>query len=116
MTDKPVKKPTAAKAGSAKAAAGKSAEKGVRKTPAKRSAPKTKKAPAQPENVVRIDGKDYPVKSLSDRARAQILNLQATDQRITHLEQELLITQTARKAYADALASELGASKDDTLQ
>lgn len=88
----------------------------VPKTPTKRSTRKAKTADAGKENTVRIEGKDYSLDSLSGQARAQILNLRATDQRIEHLKQELLITQTARQAYAEALADELGASKDQTLQ
>jgi len=83
----------------------------ARKRPASGS-----KAVSAEDKVIRIDGRDYSVGGLTDEARAQILNLQATDQRIEHLKRELLITQTARQAYAEALESELGASKDATLQ
>lgn len=86
------------------------------KAPAKRPTRKAKSTEASKENAVRIEGQDYSLESLSGQARAQILNLRATDQRIEHLKQELLITQTARQAYAEALADELGASKDQTLQ
>jgi hypothetical protein len=112
-----------------KTSATKPSTKTARKTSAKPTAtakkPATRKAATKtkttskaksPEKNVRIDGKDYPLSSLSDQARAQILNLQATDQRIEHLQQELAITQTARKAYSEALAAELGAAKDVTIQ
>lgn len=55
-----------------------------------------------------IDGKDYDVATLSDAAKAQIMNIQAVDQEIAQLQVKLGIAQTARAAYSQALKAELG--------
>ena len=54
--------------------------------------------------TITIDGKDYDADSLSDSAKAQLTSLQVTDQEIQRLNIQLAITQTARNAYASALA------------
>jgi len=65
------------------------------------------------DQVVTIDGVDYPVKNLSDEAKAQYVNLRVTDEEINRLRQRMAIAQTARKAYGDALLAALpeGAAK-----
>lgn len=50
-----------------------------------------------------IDGIEYDSEALSDEAKAQIVSLQATEQKIAQTQQELAILQTARNAYAAAL-------------
>lgn len=62
---------------------------------------------AEQLKTITIDGTEYNLAELSDAARAQLNNLQVTDQEIAHLEQRLAIFQTARTAYATALKSEL---------
>jgi len=57
--------------------------------------------------MIKIDGTDYDTETLSDAAKAQLLNLQVVDQKISATRQELAIQQTARNAYAQALQSEL---------
>lgn len=57
--------------------------------------------------TVTIDGTDYDFDKLSEKARTQLMNVRVTDQEISRLQQQLAIYQTARKAYAQALASEL---------
>lgn len=57
--------------------------------------------------TITIDGTDYNVATLSDEAKTQIGNLRVTDQEIQRLNQQLAIAQTARAAYARALAAEL---------
>ena len=56
---------------------------------------------------ITIDGKDYNMDDLSESTRAQLLSLQLTDQRISQLQADLAIAQTARIAYANALKVEL---------
>lgn len=58
---------------------------------------------------VTVDGKDYPLDSLSEAAAAQLLSLQAVDRRIENLQEELAILQTARIAYGNALKTALEA-------
>ncbi len=56
---------------------------------------------------VTIDGKDYPLDSLSDDAKSQVSALTAVDRKIADLQQENAMLQTARNAYAQALAAAL---------
>jgi len=59
------------------------------------------------EPKVTIDEKDYLIEDLSDDAKAQLGSLNVTDQKIVNLQQEIGIMQTARNAYANALAAAL---------
>ncbi len=56
---------------------------------------------------ITVDGKEYLIDSLSDDAKAQLGSLNVTDQKIAELQQEIAIMQTARNAYAQALAAAL---------
>ncbi len=56
---------------------------------------------------ITIDGKEYPLGSLSDDARAQLISMRLVDQKITEAQQQLAIYQTARNAYANALKAAL---------
>ena len=58
-------------------------------------------------SAITIDGNDYALDDLSANARSQIVNLRVTDQEIARLQTQLAIAQTARTAYAQALAAEL---------
>lgn len=53
--------------------------------------------------TITIDGIDYPVDSLSEMAKAEILSLQFCDAEIQRLEAKLAMAKTARIAYANAL-------------
>lgn len=64
----------------------------------------TKQKEQKNEPTLTIDGKDYPLKDLSQEAQAQIASLRMTDQHIARLQMELAIAQTARNAYAKALS------------
>lgn len=64
------------------------------------------------ENTVTIDGVEYKVSDLTDNAKNQIVNLRVTDQEIASLNQKLAIAQTARAAYAHALAAEVAQLKE----
>ena len=59
------------------------------------------------KQTITIDGVEYNAADLSDNAKQQVANLQVTDAEIAKLKQQLAIYQTARTAYARALAAEL---------
>ncbi|TDO03468.1 DUF6447 family protein [Halomonas ventosae] len=61
----------------------------------------------QAKQAITIDGVEYQLSELSEEARAQVVNLRITDQEIARLNQQLAIYQTARAAYARALAEKL---------
>ena len=54
-------------------------------------------------NSINIDGIDYSFDALSDDAKAQLVSLQAVDRRLTDLQEQVAILQTARIAYSNAL-------------
>jgi Family of unknown function (DUF6447) len=54
-------------------------------------------------DTIKIDDKEYKFSDLSEDARAQLLSLQATDAKISELQRDMAIAQTARMAYARAL-------------
>jgi transcription elongation GreA/GreB family factor len=87
----------------------------------KKAAPKKTTSRAKPKSKtvekVTIDGVNYALNELSDAAKTQLANVQATDRHIQELEAELAIAQTARAAYADTLKITLGktvATETDT--
>jgi uncharacterized small protein (DUF1192 family) len=61
---------------------------------------------------ITIDGKEYLLADMSDDAKAQLGSLNVTDQKIATLQQEIAIMQTARNAYAKALAAALPKSEN----
>ena len=56
---------------------------------------------------ITIDGKEYETDSLSDDAKNNVLNVQYCDQKMAELKRELVMAQTARNAYAQALKGSL---------
>jgi uncharacterized small protein (DUF1192 family) len=56
---------------------------------------------------VTIDDKEYLISDLSDQAKAELGSMNVVDQKIANLQQEIAIMQTARNAYARALAAAL---------
>ena len=56
---------------------------------------------------ITIDGKDYAVDSLSQDALNQLSSINIVDRKIADLQQDIAILQTARNAYAAALAAAL---------
>ena len=58
-------------------------------------------------STVSIDGKNYTLDALSDQAKIQLAGLQSADQKLAQLQQDMAIMQTARMAYARALAEAL---------
>ena len=63
-----------------------------------------------PVPTLDFDGKQYPIDSLSDLAKAQINNIRATEQEIARLQVQLGIAQTARSAYLQVLKAQLPAA------
>lgn len=63
--------------------------------------------------TINIDGIEYNLEELSDGARAQLASMQLADQKIAQLQADLAMLQTARNAYAQALAAELPESEDE---
>lgn len=61
----------------------------------------------KPEQVVTIGGKQFKFDDLSDKAKAQLVNIRVTDREIDSLQQKLAIFKTARSAYTRELLSSL---------
>ena len=57
--------------------------------------------------TITIHGKEFAPDELSDNAKEQLASMKIADQRIAQLQSELAIAQTARNAYARALADEM---------
>lgn len=56
---------------------------------------------------ITIEGVEYAADELNEEARAQLVNIRATDQEIARLQIQLAIAQTARASYSRALVSAL---------
>jgi hypothetical protein len=55
------------------------------------------------ENKVTVNGSEYDIAELSDKAREQMMNLRVCDAEIARIKSQLAIAQTARNAYMLAL-------------
>jgi hypothetical protein len=60
---------------------------------------------------VTIDGKEYKLDDLSDKAKADLTSMKLVDQKIAQKQQDLAILQTARNAYAKSLTENLPKSE-----
>ena len=60
--------------------------------------------------IITIDNQEYPLDSLSDIAKQQLMNLRVVDQEIARLQTQLAIAQTARAVYANTVKNNLPAS------
>jgi len=60
-----------------------------------------------PQNTITIDNQTYNLSALNEAAQQQIANLKTTDTLLAQLQTKRAIAQTARNAYAQALASQL---------
>lgn len=58
-----------------------------------------------PSEIIQINGNAYRIADLSEEARRELAMLQATEARLAELQRDLAISQTARNAYANALAA-----------
>ena len=56
---------------------------------------------------ITIDNQEYPLDSLSDVAKQQLMNLRVVDQEIARLQTQLAIAQTARAVYANGVKNNL---------
>lgn len=56
-------------------------------------------------DIIQINGTEYRISDLSDEARRELAMLQATEARLAELQRDVAINQTARNAYANALAA-----------
>jgi hypothetical protein len=63
-------------------------------------------------SIIRIDEVDYELDLLTEEAKAQLISVQHTDQKIAELQRDLAIAQTARASYANALRELLGHGAD----
>jgi len=61
--------------------------------------------------TIKIDDKEYDLDKLSENAKAQLQNLQVSDQVIARLNAQLAICKTAQAVYAKALKTELSANE-----
>jgi outer membrane protein TolC len=66
-------------------------------------------------SIVRIDEIEYELDLLTEEAKAQLLSVQQTDQKIAEIQRDLAIAQTARASYALALRELLGHGEDAPL-
>ena len=57
--------------------------------------------------IIKIDGKDYDVESLSDAAKAQLQALQFVEAELVRLGRQTAVYQTARVGYLNALKQAL---------
>jgi hypothetical protein len=64
-------------------------------------------AAAVPANMVNVDGKEYNIADISEKARNIIANIQFTDQELNRLRLQNAALQTARQAYITGLKKEL---------
>lgn len=60
-----------------------------------------------PTKTVTLDGTEYKMSDLSEKAGRCITNLRVVDAELARLKQQLAIHQTARAAYAATLKAEL---------
>jgi len=60
-------------------------------------------------NMIKIDGREFDLNSLSETAKQNLQMLQLTEQEIQRLQLQLAIAQTARNSYANALKTALPA-------
>lgn len=66
-------------------------------------------------NIIKIDGKEYPIDSLSDETKDLLKNLRVVDREIMRLRQQLAIAQTARMTYARSVKVTLAKEEDVTV-
>ncbi len=66
------------------------------------------------KETVSIDEKEYILSELSEKARAQIENVQFVNEQIAQLNNELSVADTARIGYTQALKRELEKIESDS--
>jgi hypothetical protein len=63
-------------------------------------------------NKIRIDNVEYDLASLSETAKAHLINIQFVDAQIQQFNNEWAVADTARIGYTNALKAEMANSKD----
>ena len=63
------------------------------------------------EPFLTVNGVKYIVADLSEEAKSQFVNVQATEAEINRLQMQLAIVQTARNAYQQALVAALSVKR-----
>ena len=56
---------------------------------------------------ITIDGKEYDVDSLSDKAKETLASIQFVNNEVARLEANLAVLKTASSAYSNALKNEI---------
>lgn len=56
---------------------------------------------------ITIDGKEYDINDLSDKAKEQVANLQFVQNELKKLEGQMAIHKVAAQVYSNALSNEL---------
>lgn len=64
------------------------------------------------ERSINIDGKDYKLSELSEKAKQHIASIQFVDAQMTQINNELAVADTARLGYTRALKAEIRLTKD----
>lgn len=59
------------------------------------------------KNVITIDNKQYELDKLTEAAKSQLDSLKFVEERITQLQNEWAVSDTARIGYSKALEKEL---------
>lgn len=68
------------------------------------------------EKKIVVDGAEYRLKDLSDKARQQITNIRVVDEEITRLKNLLGICEMARGSYSKFLKDELPGDTPTAVQ
>jgi len=66
--------------------------------------------------MIKIDNIEYDSEQLNDAAKAQLQMLMLTDKKIQELQQEVMMLQTARNAYVQALKASLPSPLEQVQQ
>ena len=64
---------------------------------------------------IKLDGKEYEVENLSDRAQAMLESLQFSTKRINELKNMQVLLQRAKNSYLDSLKQEMISQKAGLL-
>ncbi len=63
--------------------------------------------------MIKIDGQDYDTEKMNEEAKKQLGSLQFVDRKISELQAEIAVLQTARAAYGHALMEQLKNTKEN---
>ena len=65
------------------------------------------------KQMINIDGTDYEIENLSEKAKSQISSIQFCDAQLQQLNNEWAVADTARIGYTNALKSEISKTKNE---